>query len=524
MPETHFTIVWPDGVEDRCYSPSTIVYSHFSEGDQLPLKEFMDRVDRALSEASERVRARYGYACSSAVDQLRLLKEKESELEDAGIFGPVRIVSMASSGAPEPIKRAAPPHYPVVVIGAGQAGLSMSFLLKQAGIQHLVIEKNQIAHAWRNERWDSFCLVTPNWQCKLPGYCYSGDEPDGFMVKDEIVDFLEGYAKSFSPPLQTGVALKRLSKSDRGFRLETSAGEISASQVVVATGGFHTPKIPSFAGQLPPSIKQIHSRDYLRPSDLPDGEVLVVGSGQSGCQIAEDLLLAGRKVHLSLGEAPRCARRYRGKDVVEWLDRMGHYDIPVDEMPDPEAARAKTNHYVTGRDGGRDIDLREFTQRGMSLHGSAIKYEGGHLHFQPNLATCLDEADDSYRRINKSIDKFIEESGIECEAGSDYTAPWEPEQESDPLNLAESGITSIVWSIGFAAGYDWLDLKVLDERGAPLHERGVTGESGVYFLGLPWLHTWGSGRFCGVARDAEYLLECIQERLAVSASTVSVAF
>lgn len=525
MPETHFTIRWPDGIEERCYSPSTIVFRHFEEGADYPLEDFMRRADEALSEASARVRARYGFACSSALDQLRRLQVRHQELARGASAGHVRVLSLeadeprdaraAVSAATAPGQTKVPSEtlISVVVIGAGQAGLSMSYLLKQRDIEHVVLEKHRVGHSWRSERWDSFCLVTPNWQCRLPGYSYQQDDPQGFMVKDEIVAFLQGYAASFNPPLREGVTVKRVTPKDGGFLVETSAGNFLAGQVIVASGGYHTPRVPEFASELPPSILQLHSRDYRRPDQLPEGEILVVGSGQSGCQIVEDLMLAGRKVHLSVGDAPRCARRYRGKDVVQWLEMMGHYDIPIEEMPDPRAARSKTNHYVTGRDGGHDIDLREFAQRGLRLYGSATTFKEGRLHFSPNLKSCLDQADDTYRRINKSIDQFILQQGIRCEQGQAYQAVWQPEQEAPPLDLGAANITSIVWSIGFSANYDWLDVDAFDERGNPRHQRGVTEVEGLYFLGLPWLHTWGSGRFCGVSRDAEHLRYHVQAHL-----------
>ncbi len=266
-------------------------------------------------------------------------------------------------------------HYSVLIIGGGQAGLSMSYNLKQQGIDHLIIEKNRIGHAWRSERWDTFCLVTPNWQCTLPGFHYSGNDPYGFMKKDEIVEYIDQYVASFNPPVMEGAAVTRLRRNNAGqFELETTQGTLSADQVVVAVGGYHLPVVPGVAQQLAPHIAQIHSCEYRNPESLPAGEVLVVGTGQSGCQIAEDLHLAGRRVHLCVGDAPRVARTYRGKDVVEWLDHMKYYDLPVERHPLGTGVREKTNHYVTGRDGGRDIDLRKFALEGMQLYGRFEKH------------------------------------------------------------------------------------------------------------------------------------------------------
>ncbi len=410
-------------------------------------------------------------------------------------------------------------HFDVVVVGAGQAGLSMSHVLKQAGIRHIVLEKNRVAHAWRAERWDSFCLVTPNWQCQLPGHPYAGHDPDGFMLKHEIVEYLEQYARSFQPPLLEGVAVERVSRAagSRGqgscFEVQTSIGALTADHVVVATGGYHEPFVPDASARLPSSVAQVHSRDYTNPASLPDGDVLVVGTGQSGCQIAEDLLLAGRKVHLSVGNAPRCARRYRGKDVVAWLNLMGHYELPVDKHPSKEAVRDKTNHYVTGRDGGRDIDLRDFARRGMSLYGTFQDAEGPLLRFAPDLSQNLDAADAVYESINRSIDAFIAQRGIEAPAGSKYAPPWTPPSDPLSLDLGQTNIASVVWAIGFRTSFSWLDFPIFDSRGLPRHVRGVTPEPGLFFLGLPWQYTWGSGRFCGVGRDAAYIGRQIAEAL-----------
>jgi putative flavoprotein involved in K+ transport len=409
-------------------------------------------------------------------------------------------------------------HYEAVIVGAGQAGLSMSHVLKQVGIQHVVLEKHRIAHAWRSERWDSFCLVTPNWQCQLPHHPYVGAAPDGFMLKDEIVDYLERYAEAFQPPVFEGVAVLRVARAaaghgaERPFQIQTSRGDVTADHVIVATGGYHDPFVPAASGRLPSSIVQLHSRDYGSPASLPEGEVLVVGTGQSGCQIAEDLLLAGRKVHLSVGNAPRCARRYRGKDVVEWLHLMGHYELPVDEHPSKQRVRDKTNHYVTGRDGGRDIDLRDFALRGMSLYGSFQDALGPTLRFAPDLASNLDAADAVYESINRSIDTFIEGRGLAAPPPTRYVAPWAPaHDEGTELDLASTRVTSVIWAIGFRTNFAWVDFPIFDAKGLPEHERGVTPMPGLYFLGLPWQYTWGSGRLCGVGRDATYLGKRVAE-------------
>lgn len=406
-----------------------------------------------------------------------------------------------------------PAEVNTAVIGGGQAGLAMSYNLKQRGIAHVVLEKRQIAHAWRNQRWDSFCLVTPNWQCQLPGFPYPGNDPHGFMVKDDIVAYVEAYAKAIEAPVHEGVTVTRLGREGNGwFLLETTAGALRAENVVLAVGGYHRPKIPRAAERLLADIVQIHSSDYKSSAQLPAGAILVVGSGQSGCQIAEDLHLAGRQVHLVTGSAPRCPRLYRGRDAVDWLADLGQYDLPVDQHPLKANVRKKANHYLTGRDGGRDIDLRKFAGEGMRLYGRLEDIrQDGHILFADNLVQNLDLADATYNNICTIIDRYIAEQGIDAPAGEHYRPVWEPQEAPRELDLAASGISGVVWATGFNADWSWVDLPVFDGNGYPDHRRGVTSMPGLYVVGLPWLYTWGSGRFVGVGRDADFIAERITQ-------------
>lgn len=401
--------------------------------------------------------------------------------------------------------------YPVIIVGGGQAGLSMSFHLQKLNIDHLVIEAREVMNAWKERRWDSFTLVTPNWQCALPGHSYDGDDPRGFMKRDEIVEYLNRFAQKVAAPVltHTSVTLVRQADDDH-FTVETTTGTFRARQVVVAAGNYQEPVIPRLAERLPRQIVQLHSEQYANPRSLPEGAILVVGSGQSGAQIAEDLHLAGRKVHLATGDAPRVARFYRGRDVVAWLHDMKYYDIPVDKHPLREGVRDNTNHYVTGRDGGRDIDLRKFALEGMELYGRLVDFDGDNFQFAPNLRENLDNADSTYNSICQRIDDYIEVNNINAPPSKHYNAVWQPPLERTELSLNESGITAILWCIGFKPNYDWLDVPVFNGRGYPQFHRGVTQVPGLYFIGLPWLHTWGSGRFASVGRDAHYLCEFIR--------------
>jgi putative flavoprotein involved in K+ transport len=409
-------------------------------------------------------------------------------------------------------------HRRVVVIGGGQAGLAMSYCLKQRGIDHVLLEKRRVGFEWRERRWDTFCLVTPNWQCRLPGFPYPGTDPHGFMSKDEIVRYLEDYARAFSPPLIENTSVTGMRPSATGgWDLTTTAGDCHAEQVVIATGGYHTPAIPRLAERLPDSLLQLHSSAYRNPDQVrPGGDILVVGTGQSGCQIAEDLHIAGRRVHLCVGSAPRTARRYRGRDVVDWLEDMGYYTLPVEQHPLGEKVRANANHYVTGRDGGRDIDLRQRALEGMRLYGRLEKVTDGSLELAADLKQNLDRADAVAESIKASIDKFIAARAIDAPTEAGYVPVWAPTDDVRALHLARAGITSVIWCTGYRADYGWVDAPIFNGRGYPVHQRGVTAAEGLYFLGLPWLHTWGSGRFSGVANDATYLAERIQSRPGVA--------
>ena len=415
--------------------------------------------------------------------------------------------------APAPVERV-----PVAVVGGGQAGLSASWFLTRSGVEHVVLERQTAAHEWQDHRWDSFTLVTPNVQCRLPGFPYPGDQPYGFMTRDETTAYLAEYVRRTSPPLRERTTVRELRQDGEGgfvLELETPDGPavLEAEQVVVAVGGYHDPRVPRLAERLPAGLVQVHSSTYKSAAALPEGAVLVVGTGQSGAQIAEDLHLAGREVHLVVGSAPRCARRYRGRDCLDWLEEMGLYDVPVEDTPGGLREREKTNHYMTGRDGGRDIDLRRFALEGMSLYGRLVGAAGPRLAFAPTLEASLDRADRVAEDIKDAIDGHIARRGIEAPTEARYTPVWRPYAEPATLDLDEAGITSVVWATGFVPDFRWVRVPVFDGRGAVGHHRGVTAVDGLHFLGLPWLHTWGSGRFAGLTRDAEHVVDHVVEHL-----------
>jgi putative flavoprotein involved in K+ transport len=404
-------------------------------------------------------------------------------------------------------------YHPVIIVGGGQAGLSMSYCLKQRGIDHLVFEKHKVGYEWRSRRWDSFCLVTPNWQCQLPGYPYSGKDPYGFMNKEEIVQYIEDYVTNFAPPLHEGVTVTQISQNEEGlFEVRTSIGDYKSDRVVIAVSGYHYPKIPRMAERLPDTILQLHSSAYKNPYSLPEGNVLVVGTGQSGCQIAEDIHIAGKQVYLCVGGAPRSPRLYRGKDVVEWLDQMGYYDLSINDHPQKETARTNTNHYLTGRDGGREIDLRKLALEGMVLQGRLKNITANTLEFHADLRQNLDRADEVSENIKLSIDRYIEKNQIQAPIEPRYKPLWSPSTDPLTLDYQAANISTVIWSTGFQTDFGWINVPVFNGIGYPHHERGVTQIPGFYFIGLPWLYTWGSGRFSGIARDANYLADYLAVR------------
>ena len=408
-------------------------------------------------------------------------------------------------------------HYQVIIVGGGQAGLSTSYCLKKQDIHHLILDRGQIGDSWSKRRWDSFCLVTPNWQCRLPGFNYDGNDPKGFMLKNEIVDYIKRYADSFAPPYKNQVEVLNVykKKGETIFKIDTSDGNFTADQVIIAAGAYHTPNILPVSKDFGEDIRQIHSSHYKNPEQFNDGATLVIGSGQSGAQIAEDLHIADKKVYLSVGTAPRAPRTYRGKDAVEWLEDMGYYDQPIELHPDPEEARHKTNHYLTGRDGGRDIDLRKLAIEGVELRGQINGVKNGKISFNNDLKQNLDAADATYTRIQKNIDTYIDVNDIDAPPPTRYKAIWEPTIKNEqPIDYTEKGIKNIIWSTGFTVDYSWIDFpEIFDTKGFPIYKRGVTAESCLYFIGLPWLHTWGSGRFSHVGQDAMYISNYILDRL-----------
>jgi len=420
-----------------------------------------------------------------------------------------RDIPVSSEGPARPID--------TLVIGGSQAGLAVSYHLTRQGRPHLVLERDRIGASWLNERWDSFTLVTPNWTVQLPGFPHRGGDPHGFLPRDEIVRYLEAYAAAFGAPVELGTAVERLRRrpDGSGYRAETSAGPIEAANVVVTVGFFHRPSIPAFAASIAPAVKQIHSSQYRNPEALPPGAVLVVGSAQSGCQIAEELHEAGRAVFLSLGSAGRFPMRYRGRDMDAWLNDMGRFDATFEDPANP-VERYQPNPHCSGKNGGHSINLRRLAEDGMTLLGRAKGTAGSAgtaLAFAPDVNRRVAAADDVSRKLRAMVDDHIAAQGIAApepsaaEIADDGPSGGPDLPEIPELDLAARGVTTIVWATGYACDFDWIDLPVADARGYPLQERGVSDFPGLYFCGLHWMYSLKSGLLFGVGEAARHVTD-----------------
>ena len=414
-----------------------------------------------------------------------------------------------------------PEFVETVVIGGGQAGLALSYHLALSGREHVIFERGRVAERWRSERWDSLHFQFPNRMIRLPGCSYDGDDPDGFSERDQIVGFISDYAARNAAPLRCGVNVTGLRQDEDG-RLIVSAGSMSmiAANVVIATGPYQLPKLPSYAAHLPAGICQVTANRYTRPSELPPGGVLVIGSGASGCQIAEDLLLQGRRVYYSLRGHRRVPRRYRGRDFGRWDEEMGLTNRTIDELPS-----GFRPPLVTGYKGGATVDLREMANRGVTLLGSLQHIERACAFFAADLNANLDAGDEAFRQGVRAIDVYIAANGIDappCGELSDLMAGQTrrlPEVEMLDLNAA--GIASVIWATGYCHDYGWINCDVLDARGAPVQRRGISGVPGIYFLGLPRMHKVQSAFLWGVGEDAEFLTRHIASRRDVSRGRVA---
>jgi putative flavoprotein involved in K+ transport len=396
----------------------------------------------------------------------------------------------------------------VLVVGAGQAGIAMSEHLTSQGVPHLVVERDRIAERWRSWRWDSLVANGPAWHDRFPGQEFNID-PDAFATKEQVADYFVAYAEKIDAPIRTGVEVNSVRKINgrAGFRVETSHGTIEARYVVAATGAFQQPIVPTV---VPDSagIHQIHSSSYRNPQQLPDGAVLVVGAGSSGVQIAGELQQSGRTVYLAVGPHDRPPRSYRGRDFCWWLGVLGKWDMSA-----PPRGAEHVTIAVSGAHGGHTVDFRALASSGITLLGLAGAFDNGIMQFAPDLRVNIENGDANYLSMLDEADAYVARNGLDLpeEPQARILGP-DPQCMTDPilqLDLAAAGVTSIIWAIGFAFDYSWLQVDAFDENGRPKHRHGVSAEPGIYFLGLPWLSRRGSSFIWGVWHDAKYLADQI---------------
>jgi putative flavoprotein involved in K+ transport len=391
-------------------------------------------------------------------------------------------------------------RHDTIVIGGGQAGLAMSAVLRDRGRDHVILERQRVGERWRSERWNSLRFQFPNWSIELPHLRHVIDDPDGFATAPEILRLIEGYATN--APVHEHTNVVTLEHDGECFSVVTDAGALRAQQVVIATGPFQRPYVPAISSDLPTGILQTDPTRYRAPDSLPDGAVLVVGSGASGTQIADELLHAGRRVFLAVSRHRRVPRRFRGRDMYWWLDRMGRFAQTIDSLPDRTWPPSTV---VTGVNGGYDVDVRRLADAGIQVVGTVLGVTPDSVLTAPNANAILDEADAAYgtfvqtaRTLAATIeDELTDDDAVEPHASA---VP-----ECSAIDLAREGITTVVWATGYRYDYSWLRLPVLDGRGRPIQQRGVSPVPGLYFLGLHWMHTFKSGLLSGVGADAEYL-------------------
>lgn len=404
--------------------------------------------------------------------------------------------------------------YETVIIGGGQAGLSVSYYLSRRGQHHIVLEQAaQAANAWRNHRWDSFTLNTPNWQSQLRGAGIPGKDPDGFLTRDEIVSYFEKYIQRNQLPIWYGAHVSTV-KAAAGdlYTVETTAGMFLAKNVVVATGLYQKPRIPRFNGSLSPDIRQLHSDFYRNPESLPAGAVLVVGSAQSGAQIAEELYQSGRKVYLSVSRSGRMPRRYRGSDINWWSNVLGQYDRTVDQL---KSARDKFGGkpHISGTKGSHTLDLHQFASDGVTLLGRVTELDRTTVKLAHDLHRNLVAADQFEANLVARVDSYISKHNLALppETLPKRTAGLE-QPERDELDLRKANVRTVIWATGYSFEFSMVRLPIFDADGYPNQQRGVTNYPGLYFVGLPWLHNAKSGLLFGVSEDAAHVASHIIER------------
>jgi putative flavoprotein involved in K+ transport len=396
-----------------------------------------------------------------------------------------------------------------IVIGAGQAGLAVSRSLSERGVDHLVLERGEIANTWRTERWDSLRLLTPNWQCQLPGYAYSGNEPDGYMSVAQLVRFFDDYAKHIQAPVYTGTEVLEVSPAEGGYELRSNRGSWHCQTVVLASGAYNAAIIPACSEGVPPAVDSITASHYRGPAQLKRGGVLVVGASATGLQLAREIQQSGRPVTLSVGEHVRMPRRYRGRDILSWMDQTGLLDESYTDVDDIRRARRVPSPQLVGSENGENLDLNTLVSNGVRLVGRLAGIHDNTLQFSGSLRNVCKLADLKMNRLLKGIDDWIRDAGLNCdvpeaESFADTRVPVDSPLE---LNFADGDIQTVIWACGFRPEYKWLNVPVLDRKGHLVHDGGVTAAPGLYAMGLPYMRRRKSGFIYGVSDDARDICE-----------------
>ena len=408
--------------------------------------------------------------------------------------------------------RSAPGNVSCIVIGAGQAGLAISRCLDERGIDHVILERGEIANTWRTERWDSLRLLTPNWQCQLPGYAYRGNEPDGFMPIAELIRFFDGYAQHIQAPVHTGTEVLDVSQVEDGYRVLTNRGSWRCKAVVVASGAYNLPLLPKYAAEIPRSVCSLTTAQYRGPGQLEDGGVLVVGASATGVQLAREIQHSGRAVTLCVGEHVRMPRRYRGQDIMTWMDRVGLLDESYKEVDDIHRARRVPSPQLVGVENGSNLDLNHLSDNGVRLVGRLAGVHNNTLQFSGSLPNICKLADLKMNRLLRGIDEWIKQAGLESECPEAQDIPNTVVAEDSPLelSLASGEVKTVIWACGFRPDYSWLNVPVLNPRGHITHDGGICTAPGFYAMGLPYMRRRKSSFIYGTADDARDISDHLQ--------------
>ena len=403
-----------------------------------------------------------------------------------------------------------------VVIGAGQAGLAMSKCLTDRSIDHVVLERGEVAHSWRTERWDSLKLLTPNWQSRLPGYGYEGDDPDGYRNMDETVAFIDGYAAAISAPVLTQTKVKSVAPTETGYLVQTDQGDWTCRAVVLATGACNIPNVPAFAGELPDEVISVTPMTYRNPDQLEEGGVLVVGASATGTQLAEEIHLSGRPVTIAVGEHIRAPRVYRGRDLEWWMDAAGVQDEFYTEIDDINRARRVPSLQLTGSPERKTLDLNSLTAKGVKLIGRFAGLRDGTGQFSGSLANNCAMSDLKMSRLLKAIDEWATENGLDGEFEAPHRLPPTEVEPSPPLGIdfTRGEIKTVLWATGYRPDYSWLEATVFDRKGRVRHDGGIVDSPGLYLMGLQFLRRRKSALIDGAGDDARDLSDHLISYLA----------